>query len=213
MTTLKAPFPYFGGKSRVAPEVWRRFGDVRNYVEPFFGSGACLLARPQPFVGVETVNDKDGFVANFWRAVQADPAAVALHADWPVNENDLHARHAFLTGLAGPLTSRLEGNPDYYDTKLAGWWVWGLCCWLGGGFCNGKGPWKVTDVAGESHLVRETAKGLVTRRIPSISRQGHGTPGGLIHWGIKCGRWRELIPAEELHKAKQYYSEREAAHV
>lgn len=25
---LKAPFPWFGGKSRVAPEVWDRFGHV-----------------------------------------------------------------------------------------------------------------------------------------------------------------------------------------
>ena len=34
---LKAPFPWFGGKSRVAHLVWQRFGDVANYVEPFFG--------------------------------------------------------------------------------------------------------------------------------------------------------------------------------
>jgi hypothetical protein len=27
---LKAPFPYMGGKSRIAREVWRRFGDVPN---------------------------------------------------------------------------------------------------------------------------------------------------------------------------------------
>ena len=40
---LKAPFPWFGGKSRVADIVWDRFGDVANYVEPFFGSGAVLL--------------------------------------------------------------------------------------------------------------------------------------------------------------------------
>lgn len=43
---LKAPFPYFGGKSRVASIVWERFGDIANYVEPFFGSGAMLIARP-----------------------------------------------------------------------------------------------------------------------------------------------------------------------
>ena len=88
--SLKAPFPWFGGKSRVADVVWQRFGNVQNYVEPFFGSGAVLLGRPQPFDGVETVNDKDGFVANFWRALQAAPDEVARHADWPVNENDLH---------------------------------------------------------------------------------------------------------------------------
>ncbi len=27
---LKAPFPYFGGKSTIAPEVWTRFGNVKN---------------------------------------------------------------------------------------------------------------------------------------------------------------------------------------
>jgi len=43
---LKAPFPWFGGKSRAAALVWERFGNVRNYVEPFAGSLAVLLARP-----------------------------------------------------------------------------------------------------------------------------------------------------------------------
>ena len=43
---LKAPFPWFGGKSLVADIVWQRFGDIPNYVEPFFGSGAVLLGRP-----------------------------------------------------------------------------------------------------------------------------------------------------------------------
>src|SRR5689334_19180994 len=52
--TLKAPFPWFGGKSRVASLVWERFGEVRNYVEPFAGSLAVLLGRPQPFAGPET---------------------------------------------------------------------------------------------------------------------------------------------------------------
>lgn len=42
---LKSPYPYFGGKSRVAHLVWDRFGDVPNYVEPFFGSGADPMLR------------------------------------------------------------------------------------------------------------------------------------------------------------------------
>ena len=67
---ISAPFPWFGGKSRVAPYVWRAFGDVPNYVEPFFGSGAVLLGRPSA-PGTETVNDKDGFVANFFRSARA----------------------------------------------------------------------------------------------------------------------------------------------
>lgn len=70
---LQAAFPWFGGKRRVAAEVWSRFGQVTNYVEPFFGSGAVLLGRPWPFSGTETVNDLDGYVANFWRAISHEP--------------------------------------------------------------------------------------------------------------------------------------------
>src|SRR5689334_12022497 len=61
---LKAPFPYFGGKSRIADQVWARFGAIENYVEPFFGSGAILLNAPNPG-HTETVNDADGLLANF----------------------------------------------------------------------------------------------------------------------------------------------------
>jgi len=57
---LKSPFPYFGGKRKVAAQVWQRFGKVGNVVEPFFGSGAFLLARPMDFDCTETVNDLDG---------------------------------------------------------------------------------------------------------------------------------------------------------
>ena len=42
---MKAPFPWFGGKSRVAHLGWDRIGNVPNYVEPFFGSGAVVSAR------------------------------------------------------------------------------------------------------------------------------------------------------------------------
>ena len=79
MSKLKAPFPWFGGKSKVSELVWQRFGDVSNYVEPFFGSGAVLLARPHD-PKIETVNDLDGFVANFWRSMSLAPEAVAEHA-------------------------------------------------------------------------------------------------------------------------------------
>lgn len=144
MSDLKAPFPWYGGKSRVADIVWQRFGNVPNYVEPFFGSGAVLLGRPHK-PGIETVNDKDGFVCNAWRAIASDPDGVAEHADWPVNENDLHARHYWLVQQRETLTARLEGDPDFCDVKIAGWWLWGMACWIGGGFCAGNGPWKPVD--------------------------------------------------------------------
>jgi site-specific DNA-adenine methylase len=56
---LKAPFPWFGGKSRIADIVWDALGPVDNYVEPFAGSMAVLLHRPDERwqSGAETVND------------------------------------------------------------------------------------------------------------------------------------------------------------
>lgn len=139
MTTpkTKAPFPYFGGKAAVADLIWERFGSIRNYVEPFFGSGAVLLGCPWPG-HTETVNDADGLLANFWRALQADPAAVAQYADYPVSELDLHARHAWLVQQRADVT-RLLADPDWYDAKIAGWWVWGISQWIGSGWCPTRG--------------------------------------------------------------------------
>lgn len=138
---LRAPFPYLGGKSRVAHVVWRAFGNEPNYVEPFFGSGAVMLGRPHE-PKVETANDADGLLANFWRSIKHAPAVVAEHADWPVNECDLHARHLWLVEQRETLTARLHGDPEFYDAKIAGWWVWGICSWIGSGWCSGEGPWR-----------------------------------------------------------------------
>ena len=93
--TIPAPFPWFGGKKRVADTVWRALGNPDNFVEPFAGSLAVLLARPHA-PRTETVNDSDGLLINFWRAVKHDPEAVAEAAFYPINECDLHARHLWL---------------------------------------------------------------------------------------------------------------------
>jgi len=160
--TLRAPFPWFGGKSRVAPLVWNAFGDVANYVEPFFGSGAVLLARPHD-PRIESINDADCFVANFWRAVQADPDAVAFHCDWPVNEADLSARHQWLVDRA-EWRARMAVDPEHYDARIAGWWVWGACAWIGSGWC---------DPAGASVDLGNAGQG-VNRKLPHLSNAGQG---------------------------------------
>lgn len=131
---LRPPFPWFGGKARVTHLVWERFGEIRNYVEPFFGGGSVLLGRPgEPTI--ETVNDADCYLANFWRAVAVDPDQVASWADWPVNEADLHARHRWLVETAAERVAQCKADPDFFDAKVAGWWVWGQCLWIGSGWC------------------------------------------------------------------------------
>ncbi len=179
---MKAPFPYFGGKSRIAKLVWGLLGDVKNYVEPFAGSLAVLLARPGGATGTETVNDLDGYIANFWRAVSGAPDEVAAYADWPVNESDLHARHIWLLGRRDDVVDRLVSDPDWYDAKVAGWWVWGISAWIGSGWCSGKGVW----TSDGSRLVRSgggvtRARSLLPqqarwcwRQIPHLSDKGKG---------------------------------------
>ena len=169
--TLRAPFPYFGGKSRVAHLVWDRFGNVPNYVEPFFGSGAVLLARPWPERN-ETVNDLDCLLANFWRAVQSDPQETAKYADWPVNEADLHARHRWLVAHKEELLERLKREPDFYDPKVAGWWVWGISQWIGSGWCANP-EWTGRTNAGRR------ARGIQALKRPLLGKGGHGVHSAL----------------------------------
>lgn len=145
MTTLRAPFPYFGGKSAIAEYVWSRLGNPKTYIEPFFGSGAMLLARPHP-PQIEIANDVCHFLSNFWRAVKFAPEEVAEWADWPVLECDLHARHYWLITEGRARLARIMGDPDAYDAKVAGWWVWGISAWIGSGWCAERsGPWAWQD--------------------------------------------------------------------
>ena len=194
--TLRAPFPWFGGKSRAAPLVWAALGDVSNYVEPFAGSLAVLLARPHA-PRVETVNDADCYVANFWRALAAEPSEVARLADWPVNEADLHARHAWLVGRV-EFRERMKIDPDFYDAKVAAWWAWGISQWIGSGWCDLK-----RNGASASHRKRPIVGGW---RIGCGVHQGERTSGhaSLAGWfnalrdrlrsvRVCCGDWSRVV--------------------
>ena len=137
MNDLRAPFPYFGGKSRAASLVWERFGTVVNYVEPFFGSGAVLLACPEKQrPRVETVNDANAHLANVWRSITWHAEDVARACDWPVNEVDLHARHKHLLARIPETRAALDADPKWCDPELAGWWIWGASAWIGRGWCE-----------------------------------------------------------------------------
>jgi len=189
MPPLKAPFPWFGGKSRIASLIWERLGDTPNYVEPFAGPLAVLLGRPAKHAAkIETVNDLDGFIANFWRSIASDPEATAFHADWPVIEADLNARHAYLVGVRETLLRKLEGDPDFYDPRIAGWWVAGVCGWIGSGYCSGEGPWVVRD--GElvdrrkdqpADAALSNAGRGINRKMPHLSNAGRGINRKMPH--------------------------------
>lgn len=214
MSDLTAPFPWYGGKRRAAGLVWERFGDVSNYLEPFFGGGAVLLGRPEQHHHPrrETVNDADGLIANFWRALAAAPEEVARHADWPVSELDLHARHRWLVEQRRCLVERLEADPDAFDARVAGWWVWGISQWVGGAWCRPTEttPWRQRPHISGGH----DGNGIhrPPRRRPNIAgyqdgrgcAQGAPPHGNLESWfsvlsdrlrrvRVLCGDWTRCV--------------------
>ncbi len=188
--TLAAPFPWFGGKALACAEVWAALGDPENYVEPFAGSAAMLLGREEAGK-VETINDADGFVANFWRAVSLDAEAVARHVDWPCNEADLFARHSWLVRQKESLLDRLHADPRWFDAEIAGWWCWGACNWIGSGWCSGTGPWvhdgeRLVDSRQLPHL--GNAGQGVNRQLPHLGDAGKGVNRQLPHLSAGQGR-------------------------
>ncbi len=199
MLRLKAPFPYFGSKRKVAGRVWAALGDVRHYIEPFFGSGAVLLSRPDynPLSHIETVCDADGHLCNVWRALQSSPDEVARYCDWPVNHVDLMARRRILSAKTDYLLERLLSDADWHDAKLAGYWIWASSCWIGSGLiCPGKIP-----------NISNAGKGVHAGKMPHIGHAGKGVRepynDNLIPWfrrlserlrfvRVVCGDWSRV---------------------
>jgi hypothetical protein len=170
---LTAPFPYFGGKRMIASEMWGALGQPKHYIEPFFGSGAVLLLRPKfnPLSYVETVNDLDGNLANVWRSLQSAPDEVAKYCDWPVNHIDLAARRKVLNQEYASLVYKMVNNEAFYDARLAGYWIWASCCWIGSGLIDSKIP----------HL-GNAGRGVHSKR-PHISNAGRGVHSKRPHLG------------------------------
>jgi len=196
---MLAPFPYFGGKRHIAPAVWARLGRPKQYVEPFCGSAAMLLAAPAP-ASLEIVGDGNGYIANFWRAVVAQPAEVARWADYPVSHVDLGARHAWLMAQRERLAAELHDALWPGDAQVAGWWLWGQCAWIGSGWCEWDGQiphvsdaGKGVQAAGKIPHVSDAGKGVqAAGKIPHVSDAGKG------YWtsaGAVADRWLRALAA------------------
>lgn len=125
MSSPQAPFPYAGGKRRVADLVWDHFREIHHYVEPFCGSAAVLLSRPggAPESGAETINDHNGLLINFWRAIKQSPQKVLEFAKAPPSAVELPARNERVRDHLGHLVDQLIDDPTWYHPQIAAdWW-------------------------------------------------------------------------------------------
>jgi DNA adenine methylase len=202
---LRAPFPWFGGKRRAADLIWQRLGNPSVYLDPFAGSLAALLCRPIPphvdATGlVETVNDLDGYVVNAWRSIAWHPEETSRHADWPVTELDLHARHDWLLSRRESIAERLREDPEWCDPRAAGWWIWGACAWIGSGWCATRSR-KLPHLGNTGRGVH--ARG--SRQLPHLGNTGVGVharsdrldfgplSARLRRVRVTCGDWRRIL--------------------
>jgi DNA adenine methylase len=66
------PLKWHGGKHYLATAIIRRFPSHVHYVEPFFGGGAVLFAKPDNWIEghSEIVNDVNGDLVNFWTVLR-----------------------------------------------------------------------------------------------------------------------------------------------
>ncbi len=62
---------YYGGKWKLAPWIISHFPPHKNYVEPCGGAASVLLQKPRS--PLETYNDLDGNVVNFFRVLRDQP--------------------------------------------------------------------------------------------------------------------------------------------
>ena len=152
------------------------------YAEPFAGSLAVLLAAPSP-AAREIVCDTDGLLCNFWRAIKTAPDETAYWADYPTIHQDLTARHGHLIAWREEAAARLSEDPDFCDPKMAGWWVWGLSSWIGGGWCRDLGTGAPPDTPDQIPCMDSPLAGQGVQRrgipdlldqIPAIDSRGGG---------------------------------------
>lgn len=166
-----APFPWFGGKRSVTSEVWDRLASPKQYIEPFCGSAAMLLAAPA-IASLEVIGDQNLYVANFWRCIKFQPDAVYEWQDYPVSHVDLDARHRWLTNPArtAELLAHLADAEWPGDAQVAGWWVWGQSAWIGSGWCE------------QSQIPHVTSAGQgVNTKIPHVTDAGRGVQSQIPH--------------------------------
>lgn len=76
---MNALLNYPGAKWGMAQEIVQIMPPHRSYLEPFAGSLAVLFHKPRS--AIETVNDIDGDIVNFFRVLRAEPERLAREID------------------------------------------------------------------------------------------------------------------------------------
>lgn len=102
-TTLKAPFGWVGGKSRLAKEIISYMPPHKLYIEVFGGALSVLYAKEKPNSAKyrEVVNDINEELINLHKQIQKKPESLSFYA-----HQMLISRHLFYAIKQGKLKPR-----------------------------------------------------------------------------------------------------------
>lgn len=160
---MRALLNYPGAKWQLAEKIVGLMPPHRSYLEPFFGSGAVLFTKPP--APIETVNDIDGEIVNFFRVMREMPERLADMID-----NTPYSRAVYDDACRRRGRSCLERAYLFCIRDRMGW----------GSKTNTKTGFKV-DIAGREaayalgnwnatpELLREYARRLKAVQIENIS--------------------------------------------
>ena len=146
---MNAILKYPGAKWRIASWIIENMPAHHSYVEPFFGSGAVFFNKP--LSNIETINDLEGEVVNFFEVIRDIPKELAAKI--------------YMTPYARAVYENVyKEHSNCNQSKLDRALKFCIKINMGHGFrCNSKVGWK-NDVQG-----REAAYALRSwNRIPDI---------------------------------------------
>lgn len=131
---MKPAYPYFGGKTKLAPHIVPLIPKHTVYVEPCFGSGAVMFAKPWPNIKNpdmyrEVCNDYDDRIINFYKVLmdrskqdvllnklEHTPYHQGLYAESidicnnPSKFSDIDTAWAFFVNISMSFANRLNGG-------------------------------------------------------------------------------------------------------
>ena len=104
--------------------------------------------------------------------------------------------------------ARMHAEPDFYDAKRAGWWVWGHSAWIGSGWCdesrvNGGNVQQLPHLGDPGRGVH--APGL-SAKLPHLGNPGMGVhavmaalSARLRRVRVACGDWARVLGDSAIH--------------
>ena len=110
---MKTPITYYGGKQQMVKHILPLITEHKIYTESFFGGGAIFFAKEKS--KIETVNDMNGELINFYRVVKEQFPALKKLVSATLHSRKLH-NNAWL----------IYNNADMFDEVKRAWALWVL---------------------------------------------------------------------------------------